>query len=300
MAITNFAQLLAEAQKLGPKIIAIAGAGEAEVLQAAQDGEKLKIGSYVLIDDRDLIQGIAEKLKLDLSRMTILHEPDARLGARKAIELVRSGEAHIAMKGRVATGDFLRAALDKEIGLRTGRLFTHVGAFEIPGFDRLILVSDAGVVVAPDIAQKVEIIQNAIYVAQCLGVKEPKVAILAATEMVNPKIPATLDAANLAKMAERGQITDGILDGPLALDSAISPESLQIKGIKSAVAGKADILITPDIEAGNVLVKAISYFANGKMAGVVVGGKVPLIVTSRSDPHETKLMSMALGVLIAS
>ncbi len=300
MAIATFAQLLEEAQKVGPKRIAIAGAAEAEVLEAARDGVKLKIASYLLVDDRDLIQSIAEENELDLSRMTIVHEPDFKLASRRAVELIRSGQADITMKGRVSSGDFLHAAIDREIGLRAGRLLTHVGAFEIPGFDRLILVSDAGVVVAPDILQKVEIIQNAIHVAQRLGVNEPKVAILAATELVNPKIPATLDAANLSKMAERGQIVNGILDGPLALDSAISPESLQIKGIKSAVAGKADILITPDIEAGNVLVKAITYFANGKMAGVVVGGKVPLILASRSDPHETKLMSMALGVFIAS
>ncbi len=174
-----------------------------------------------------------------------------------------------------------------------------MGAFEIPGMDRLIFVSDAGVVVAPDMEQKVEIVRNAIEVARRLGVEQPKVAILAATEMVNPKIPATLDAANLAKMADRGQITGGLVDGPLALDNAISPESVAVKGIQSAVAGHADILIPPDIEAGNVLAKAITYFANGKMAGVVVGARSPMIVASRSDAHETKLVSMALGVLLS-
>jgi phosphate butyryltransferase len=174
-----------------------------------------------------------------------------------------------------------------------------VGIFEIPGFDRLIFISDAGVVVAPSMEQKIEIVQNAIYVAQRLGVEQPKVAILAATEMVNPKIPTTLDAANLSKMADRGQIKGGLIDGPLALDNAISLESAQIKGIKSEVAGRADILIPPDVEAANVLVKAIAYFAKGNMAGVVVGGKSPIIMASRSDPHETKLVSMALGVLLA-
>jgi len=175
-----------------------------------------------------------------------------------------------------------------------------VGVFQIPGFDRLLFISDAGVVVAPTMEQKIEIVQNAIYVAQRLGVEEPKVAILAATEMVNPKIPTTLDAANLAKMADRGQIKGGIVDGPLALDNAISLESARIKGIKSEVAGCADILIAPDIEAGNMLAKALTYFAKARMAGIVVGGKSPLIVASRSDPHETKLVSMALGVLLAS
>jgi phosphate butyryltransferase len=219
--------------------------------------------------------------------------------AYKVMELVGQGKVQIAMKGKVETGDFLRAALNKDYGLRRGNLFTHVGVFEIPGMDRLILVSDAGVVVAPDMEQKFEIVRNAIEVAHALGVEVPKVAILAATEMVNPKIPATLDAANLSKMADRGQIRGGLVDGPLALDNAISPESVAVKGIQSQVAGHADILIPPDIEAGNVLAKAITYFANGKMAGVVVGAKSPMIVASRSDSHETKLVSMALGVLLA-
>jgi phosphate butyryltransferase len=216
------------------------------------------------------------------------------------MELLRMGHADLAMKGKIETGDFLRAALDREVGLRVGRLFSHVAVFEIPGFDRLLFVTDSGVVVAPTLEQKVEIVQNAIAVAQRLGVKQPRVAILAATEMVNPKIPTTMDAANLAKMADRGQIQGGLVDGPLALDNAISPESVAIKGIKSVVAGSADILVTPDVEAGNMLAKAITYFARGKMAGVVVGAKTPLIVASRSDPHETKLISTALGVLLAS
>ncbi|MGC8787818.1 MAG: bifunctional enoyl-CoA hydratase/phosphate acetyltransferase, partial [Anaerolineae bacterium] len=215
-------------------------------------------------------------------------------------ELLRMGHADLAMKGKVETADFLRAALDREMGLRVGRLFTHVAVFELPGFDRLLFVTDSGVVVAPTMEQKVEIVQNAIMVAQRLGVTEPKVAILAATEMVNPKIPTTMDAANLAKMADRGQIQGGLVDGPLALDNAISPESVAIKGIKSPVAGYADILVAPDVEAGNMLAKAMTYFAKGKMAGVVVGGKSPLIVASRSDPHETKLVSIGLGVILAS
>jgi len=232
--------------------------------------------------------------------MMIVHEPDSRLTARKVMELVSLGHAQIAMKGKIETANFLRAALDKQYGIRSGRLLSHVGVFQIPGFDRLIFVSDAGVVVAPDMTMKVELVRNAIFVAQTLGVELPKVAILAATEMVHPKIPTTMDAANLAKMADRGQIRGGIIDGPLALDNAISPESAAAKGIKSEVAGRADILITPDIEAGNLLAKAITYFAHGRMAGIVVGGRAPLVVASRSDPHETKLVSMALGVLLAS
>jgi len=300
MPITSFQQLMEEAKKLGPKTIAIAAADEREVLVAAQDAEAQGLARCILVGDAQRIREIAATSEIDIGHMEIMNEPDVKEAARKAIHLVSSGLADLGMKGRVETGEFLRAALDREIGLRTGRLFTHVGIFEIPGFDRLIFVSDAGVVVAPDLWQKMAIITNAIEVAQALGIAEPKVAVLAATEMVNPKIPTTLDAANLAKMAERGQIKGGIVDGPLALDNAISEESARIKGIDSPVAGKADILIPPDIEAGNVLAKAITYFAKGRMAGIVVGGRSPLVVASRSDPHETKLFSMALGVLLSS
>jgi len=300
MAITTFAQLMDEAKKIGPKTVAIAAAQEREILLAAQDAEAQDIAECILVGDRAAITEIAQENSIDIRRMMIIHEPGPKQAARKVMELVRLGHAQMAMKGQIETGDFLRAALDREVGLRVGRLLTHVGIFEIPGFDRLIFISDAGVVVAPTMEQKIEIVQNAIYVAQRLGVEQPKVAILAATEMVNPKIPATIDAANLSKMADRGQIKGGLVDGPLALDNAISMESAKIKGINSEVAGRADILIPPDVEAANVLVKAIAYFAKGTMAGVVVGGKSPIIVASRSDPHETKLTSMALGVLLTT
>ena len=300
MAITTFAQLIEEARKVGPKTVAIAAAQEKEILLAAQDAEAQELCECVLVGDRAAIKEIAQENSIDIRRMMVIHEPKPKQAARKVMELVHLGHAQMAMKGKIETGDFLRVALNKEVGLRMGRLLTHVGIFEIPGFDRLIFISDAGVVVAPTMEQKIEIVQNAIYVAQRLGVEQPRVAILAATEMVNPKIPTTLDAANLSKMADRGQIRGGLIDGPLALDNAISLESAQIKGIKSDVAGRADILIPPDVEAANVLAKAITYFAKGNMAGVVVGGKSPIIVASRSDPHQTKLVSMALGVLLAT
>ena len=300
MAIKTFVELMAEARRVGPRMVAVAAPHEPEILLAAEDAQREGIANCTLVGDRDRIRKLAAERGIDISKMMLIHEPDAKAAARKVMELLRMGHAELAMKGKLETGDFLRAALDKEFGLRVGRLFTHVAVFEVPGFDRLLFVTDSGVVVAPTLEQKVEIVQNAFMVAQCLGVAEPKVAILAATEMVNPKIPTTMDAANLAKMADRGQIQGGHVDGPLALDNAISPESVAIKGIKGVVAGAADILVTPDVEAGNMLAKAITYFAKGKMAGVVVGGRSPLIVASRSDPHETKLVSMALGVLLAS
>jgi len=300
MTIATFSQLLDVARLKGPKTVAVAAGHQSEVMLAGLDAEMAGLAEVILVGDSDMIHQIAAEQGFDISRMEVIHQPHPREAAWEVMRLVHEGQADIAMKGRVETSDFLRAALSKELGLRTGRLFSHVAIFEIPSFDRLIFISDAGVVVAPDLEQKVQIVQNAINVAHCLQIDLPRVAILAATEVVNPKIPTTLDAANLSKMADRGQIKGGLVDGPLALDNAISPESVRIKGIKSEVAGYADILIAPDIEAGNVLAKAITYFAQGKMAGVVVGAGCPLILPSRSDTREAKLVSLALGVMLAS
>jgi phosphate butyryltransferase len=298
--IKTFDELKAAARERGPRRVAIAAAQDREVLLAARDAQREGLANCILVGDRERTERLAGDEGLDLTGMEMIHVADPGNAARRVMELISTGQADVAMKGRVETGDFLRAALDRQFGLRMGRLLSHVGVFEIPGFDRLIFISDAGVVVAPDIAQKVEIVRNAIEVARALGIERPRVAILAATEMVNPKIPSTMDAANLAKMAERGQIIGGAVDGPLALDNAISIEAAEIKDIHSEVAGRADILILPDIEAGNVLAKAITYFAKGRMAGVVQGARSPLIVASRADPHDSKLVSMALGILLAT
>lgn len=300
MPITTFDELLEAAKLKGPKTVAVAAGHQVEVMLAGLDAETAGLAEVILVGDGTMIRQIAAEQDFDISRMEVIHLPQPHEAAWQVMKLVSDGCADIAMKGKVETSDFLRAALSKDLGLRTGRLFTHVAVFQIPEFDRLIFISDAGVVVAPDLEQKVQIVQNAIYVAHSLGIHLPRVAVLAATEIVNPKIPTTLDAANLSKMADRGQIRGGLVDGPLALDNAISPESAQIKGIKSEVAGYADILIAPDIEAGNVLAKAITYFAQGEMAGVVVGARCPLILPSRSDTREAKLVSLALGVMLAS
>jgi phosphate butyryltransferase len=299
MPIRTFAGLLEAAKAKGPKTVAVAAGHQAEVMLAGLDAELAGLAEVILVGDADQIHAIARDNDFDISRMDVVHAPQSRDAAWQVMKLVSEGKADVAMKGKVETSDFLRAALSKELGLRTGRLFTHVAVFEIPEFDRLIFISDAGVVVAPDLEQKVQIVQNAILVAHGLEIQMPRVAVLAATEIVNPRIPTTLDAANLSKMADRGQIRGGLVDGPLALDNAISPESARIKGIKSEVAGYADILIAPDIEAGNVLAKAITYFAQGKMAGVVVGARCPLILPSRSDTREAKLVSLALGTMLA-
>jgi len=199
----------------------------------------------------------------------------------------------------VSTADVLRAVLDKEIGLRTGRLLSHLSVFEAPRLGRLLIFSDGAMNIAPGLAEKAQITQNAIDVAHALEISEPRVAALAAVETVNPDMPATIDAACLAKMSERGQIKGGIVDGPLALDNAISSAAASHKGISSPVAGRADILIVPDIEAGNVFYKALVYLAGGCAASVVVGAKAPVVVTSRSDSHMAKVYSLALGGLLS-
>ena len=209
MPIRTFAELLEAAKDKGPKTVAVAAGHQSEVMLAGLDAEVAGLAEVILVGDSDRIRQIATDEDFDISRMELIHAPRSREAAWQVMKLVSEGQADIAMKGRVETSDFLRAALSKELGLRTGRLFTHVAAFEIPGFDRLIFISDAGVMVAPDLEQKVQIVQNAIYVAHALEIDLPRVAVLAATEVVNPKIPTTLDAANLSKMADRGQIQGG-------------------------------------------------------------------------------------------
>lgn len=299
MPIKNFDQLMEAAKRQPRKTVAVAAAAQEAVLLAVNEAEDLGIADVLLVGGSAEIERIGRDNDVDLSRLDIIDEPDPFQAARETMRLINEGRAQIAMKGDIQTADFLRAALDREIGLRAGRLISHVAAFDIPGLDRLVLVSDAGVVVAPTLEQKADIVRNAIDVAHRLAIVQPKVALLAATETVNPKIPATVDAAALSKMADRKQIVGGIVDGPLTLDNAISKEAASIKGIKSPVAGQADILIAPDIEAGNILAKGIIYFAQAYMAGAIVGAKAPIILPSRSDTHQAKLIALSMCVTIA-
>lgn len=297
--VRSFKEILALAKDVGPKAVAIAAADEREALEAATEARRLGIAEPILVGAKSRIVEIAAESDLSLQGVEIVDEPDARVAAAIAVHLVRSGHADIVMKGRMDTGDLLRAALNRELGLRCGRLLSHISAFEIPGFDRLLFVTDAGVVIEPTLEEKAQIVQNAIDTAHRLGIAEPRVAVLAALEMVNPKMPSTIDAANLAKMCDRGQIKGGIVDGPLALDNAISAVSAQMKGIRSPVAGRADILVTPDVESGNMLAKGITYFAGASMASVVVGASAPIIATARADPSESKLASIGLAVVLS-
>lgn len=299
MTIRNFAQLLESALERGPKRVAIVGAGQRQTLHAARLARGMGLAHCLLMDSPARLQSLAEEQGIELDGMEIVEEADMVRAAYRAVAMVHAEEADLVMNGRAQPVELMQAALDRERGLRIGKMLSDVSVFEIPEIDRLIFVSDVAIVVSPSLAQKVAIVQNAIDTARELGVEQPKVAVLAATEMVNPEMPANMDAANLSKMSERGQIRGGLVDGPLALDNAISAKAAEMKGIESQVAGRADILITPDVESGNILAKAISYFAKGHMAGIVVGAKCPIVMPSRSDPPEQKLLSLALGVYLS-
>ncbi|GAB1475723.1 phosphate butyryltransferase [Bacillota bacterium] len=283
-----------------PRIIAVAAAEDAEVLIAVHDARQKGIADSILIGDAKEILKIAEGLNIDLRAFIILDEKDKEKACLSAVELVSSGKAHMLMKGLVDTSVLLKAALNKKTGLRTGKVLSHVAIFSIKGYDRFIYVTDAAMNIAPDAEHKLQIIENAVSVAHALGNRNPKVALLAAVEKVNPHMKATLDAEEIIRAYEGGRLQGCTIGGPFALDIAVSAEAAAHKGIEHPVAGKSDILLVPSIEAGNVLYKSIVYFSGGENAGIVLGAKAPIVLTSRSDSHEAKLNSIALGVLAAA
>ncbi len=296
----SFSEILQKLQDITEKeILAVAGAADEEVLKAVKKASDEGIAEAILVGDEEKIKEIAPSIGMELSKFEIVNEPDPRQACKKAVELVREGKANMLMKGLVQTADYLRAILDKEKGLRTNSLMSHIAFFELEHYPKLLGVTDAAMNIAPTLEEKVKIVQNAINAARAIGIEEPKVALLAAVETVNPKMPATLDAAAIAKMAARNQIKGGIVDGPLALDNAVSEEAAKHKKIESPVAGKADILVTPDIEAGNVLYKALGFLAKGKVGAVLVGAKVPVVLTSRADSDEAKHLSIALAAVMS-
>jgi phosphate butyryltransferase len=296
--IKNMAGIIQAAKAAGRKRVAVAAAQEASVLEAAVDAWKNGIADPVLIGDLAAMDAIAAELGLDIANFERHEAKDNAAAAAKAVELVRTGKADMVMKGILDTSVLLKAVLNKEVGLNAGRLVSHVVVIEAPTYHKLLLVTDAAITIAPDINAKIDIIANAVRAAQALGVETPKVALLAAVEKVNwEKMPCTADAAIITQMNRRGQIKGCIVDGPLALDNAISAESAKIKKIVSDVAGDADILVAPDIEAGNILYKALVDLGQSKGAAIVMGAAKPVILTSRSDSAETKLASIALAAL---
>jgi len=251
----------------------------------------------ILIGDKKLIIQIATENNINLKNYEIVDEPDYIKSARVAVELVRNKKADILMKGMVSTAIFLQAVLDKEIGLRTNRILSHAYILEIKGYNRLLISTDGTMTIQPNLIQKAQIIQNTIDFCYCLGIKNPKVAVLAAVELVNPDMPATIDAACLAKMSERGQIKGGIVDGPLAFDNAISKEAALHKKIFSPVSGEVDIILSPCIEAANIFSKGMVFLNQAIPAGIILGAKAPIVLVSRADSARSKLYSIALGVL---
>ncbi len=297
--LRTFDEVLNKAKDYGPKKIAVAFAGAEDVLKAVEAARKEGLADSILVGDKKEIIRIANKRGIDPTNYEIIDLPDKTKATRCAVELVRNKKAAILMKGMIGTARLLKAILDKEIGLRTDRILSHVYTLQIKGYDRLLTMTDGGMSINPNLEQKSQIIQNAIYYAHSMGIEKPKVAVVAALELVNPDMPATIDAACLAKMSERGQIVGGIVDGPLGFDNAISKEAAKHKGVESPVSGEVDIILVPNIESGNIFAKGLVYLANAVPAGLLLGAKAPVVLVSRSDSAQSKLYSIALGVLMS-
>jgi phosphate butyryltransferase len=287
--------LVDSASLLKKKRIAVAQAADMDVLKAVVVATDKNMAEFTLIGDEQKLMSLLDQLGEPVSRYHLISAKGVREACQLAVNEVRKGNADAVMKGMVPTADLLKVVLNKENGLRTSRLLSHVAAFEIEGYERLVFVTDAALNIAPELKEKVGITENAVTVARALGVKLPKVAPLCPVEVVNPAMQSTLDAASLMAMNQRGQLQNCVVDGPLALDNAVSREAAEHKGIQSAVAGQADILLVPNIEVGNALYKALIYFARAKVGALIVGAKVPVILTSRADSDEAKLYSIALA-----
>ncbi|MRG86520.1 phosphate butyryltransferase [Salinibacillus xinjiangensis] len=283
-------------------VVAVAQAADREVLMAVKSAVEEQVSTFILFGDIQLIQKYAAEIELDLpsNDIQLVHTDDGDEAARLAVQKVHDQKAHVLMKGNLSTKQILKQVLHKEYGLRANRVLSHVAVFEVPNQNRLILLTDAAMNIAPSLSEKAQIIQNAANVANRIDIDMPKVAALAAVEVVNPAMQSTMDAAALSQMQKRGQIQGCIVDGPLAFDNAVSEKAAKEKGIHSDVAGQADILMVPSIETGNALYKSFMYFANAKVAAVISGAAAPIVLTSRADSHESKLYSIVLSVLTAN
>jgi phosphate butyryltransferase len=295
--------LISMASQGGRKTVAVAAAEDSEVLEAVAKAVELELAHFLLFGNKEEIEQMIAAKHPDLAcskAIEIISAPNNNTAAEMAVKAVKNKEANVLMKGNIPTAGILKAVLNKEYGLRSGTVLSHVAVFEVPGYDRFTIVTDAAMNISPDVEQKAQIIKNAVKVAHSIGIDMPKVAPLAAVEVVNPAMQATIDAASLTMMNKRGQIPGCIVDGPLALDNAVSQLAAEHKGIKSEVAGQADILLVPAIEVGNVLYKSLMYFANAKVGAVIAGAKAPIVLTSRADTAESKLYSLALALCSAT
>jgi phosphotransacetylase len=291
--------LIERCAALEPIATVVAHPCDESALSGAIEAARAGLIGPILVGPEAKIRAVAEQHGLELSGCRLVDAAHSHAAAARAVEMVRAGEAEALMKGSLHTDELMAAVVGKETGLRTERRISHAFIMDVPTYRKALVVTDAAINIAPDLMTKVDIVQNAIDMAHAFERDMPKVAILSAVETVTPKIPSTIDAAALCKMAERGQITGGLLDGPLAFDNAISKEAAAIKGINSEVAGDADILIVPDLEAGNMLAKQLSFLANADAAGIVLGARVPIILTSRADTVRARMASCAVAVLLA-
>lgn len=295
----KYQALLDSCRSLPPTPTAVAHPCDQSSLEGAVDAARVGLISPILVGPRSRIEAAAREFAIDISDLPIVDAPFSHASAEKAVELVREGKAEALMKGSLHTDELMGAVVKRDAGLRTARRVSHCFVMDVPSYVEPLIITDAAVNIAPTLAEKVDIVQNAIELAHALGAPEVRVAILSAMETVNPKVPSTIEAAALCKMADRRQITGAVLDGPLALDNAISLESVKIKRINSPVAGRANVLVVPDLEAGNMLAKSLSFLANADAAGIVLGARVPIILTSRADSVMTRLASCAVAALVA-
>ena len=296
----TFSDLIAKVNGCGIKKVAVAVAQDSAVLEAVKAAHERNIADAILVGDEAKIREIAASLSMDLSNFEIINEEDTTQAALTAVKLVHDGKADMYMKGLIDTKGFLKSVLDKEVGLRTGKPLSHVCVFDIEGIDHLLFLTDVAFIPYPTLEDKVNIINNTLEITKACGIENPKVAPLAAVEVVNPKMPVTVEADELTKMNQNGEITGCIVDGPLSLDLAIDPEAAKHKGaIDRAIQGDADILLFPDIHAGNLVYKCLVYTAKVINGNILTGTKAPVILTSRSDDFETKVNSIALGAVVA-
>lgn len=294
----KYDRLIEQVKAMDPVPTAVAHPCTPAALEGATDAAELGIIRPILVGPRAKIAAVAAEAGLDIANYEIVDAAHSHDAAAKAVALVRQGKAELLMKGSLHTDELLSEVVKRDTGLRTERRLSHCFIMDVPGYDHVLTITDAAINIFPTLEEKIDIVQNAIDLLHAIGNEEPRVAILSAMETVNPKLNTTIEAAALCKMADRGQITGGLLDGPLAFDNAISPEAARIKGIDGPVAGRADILVVPDLEAGNMLAKSLSFLMNADSAGIVLGARVPIILTSRADSVESRLASCAVAAMI--
>ena len=295
--ITSLDHLYGIAASRGKSAVSVACAEDLHVLEAAKEAAEQNIADFIFVGDAAKIRSIASEIGFDVSGAKIVDEQDPETACKKAVSFVTSGEAGALMKGLVDTSVIMKAVLNKEDGMRTGKKLSHLAVFECASYHKLLFVTDAAINIAPSLDEKIEIIENAVMAVINLGIKSPKVALLAAKEKADLKMPVTMEIAEIVAKHKDGLLPNAVIDGPFALDNAVSEESAKIKGINSPVAGDADILVAPNIESSNILYKSLAFLGGAKNGGVVIGAKRPIILTSRADSAESKLISIALGVL---